>query len=124
MLRSCSGEETTPQNWIWTEKLRPGTKCRKGGAWWPETKGNTGKGKGYGRPVPKQPQGTKQTWPEAPPGLTKFKPLKRTKVQQEASILGDVQDRLQAIGIGPTKPEEPELTDLLKTHMPYCNKSW
>ena len=25
--------------------------------------------------------------------------------------------KLQALGIGPTKPEEPELTDMLKNHM-------
>ena len=87
-------KNTTCHNWIWEGKVRPGTKCRKCGRWWA--------------------------------GLTKFKPLKRTKVQQEATELlsttwtnipEDIQGKLQALGIGPQKPEEPALEDLLKTHM-------
>ena len=111
-------------NWIWTDKVRAGTKCRRCGTWWPDTTPRNGKGKGYGRPANKHtPQ---PTWLDTPPGLTKIRPLKRTKVQQEAtellnsswaSLPEDTQNKLQALGIGPTKPEEPELTDLLKTHM-------
>lgn len=67
-----------------------------------------------------------QQWLESPPGLSKMKPLKRSKVQQEAtellstswaSLPEETQTKLQAFGIGPSKPEEPELKDLLKTHM-------
>ena len=52
--------------------------------------------------------------------------MKRAKVQQEATELlstswttlpQETQTKLQALGIGPTKPEEPELKDLLKTHL-------
>ena len=55
-----------------------------------------------------------------------MKPLKKTKVQQEAtellsnswtSLPEETQTRLQALGIGPSKSEELELTDILKTHM-------
>ena len=54
------------------------------------------------------------------------RPLKITKVQQEATdllstawttLLEETQTKLQAIGIGPTKPETPELKDVLKSHM-------
>ena len=106
------------------DKLRQGTKCRKCGAWWPTTDKTTGKGKGYGRPTNQAM--TYRTWPEPPPGLNKLKPLKRTKVQQEAtellstastSLSEDTQTKLQAIGIGPTKPDEPQLQEVLKNHM-------
>ena len=109
-------------NWIWTDKIKPNTKCRRCGTWWPTSTGGAGKGKGYGRPTTK----VRPTWPETPPGLGRVKPLKKTKVQQEATELlatswstlpEDTQARLQALGIGPAKPEEPELTDILKSHM-------
>ena len=118
----CS--QSTCSNWIWTDKLRSGTKCRRCGTWWPDTHTHTGKGKGYGRPANKR--NSHQQWLETPPGLTKIRPLKKTKVQQEATELlngswstlpEEMQIKLQALGIGPTKPEEPELTDILKTHM-------
>ena len=73
---------------------------------------------------------TNQQW--SPPGLGKFKPLKRSKMRQEATELlsnswsvlpEDTQAKLQALGIGPSKPEEPELTDTLKTHMDRFNRS-
>ena len=63
---------------------------------------------------------------ETPPGLSKVRPMKISKVQQEATELlaaawttlpEDTQSKLQAIGIGPTKPEAPELKDVLKSHM-------
>ena len=87
-----------------------------------------GKGKGQGRPTGKTLMNPASQWPEPPPGLTKFKPLKKNKVQQEATELlastwtvlpENIQNKLQALGIGPNKPEEPELTDLLKTHMAH-----
>ena len=114
----------TCANWIWTDKVRSGTKCRKCGTWWPEPSRHNGKGKGYGRPRNKIM--ANQQWLEAPPGLPKIKPLKRTKVQQEATELlstswttlpEETQTKLQALGNGPTKLEEPELKDLLKTHI-------
>ena len=86
---------------------------------------NTGKGKGYGKPSGKLTKANRQ-WPEAPPGLPKVRPLKISKVQQEATDLlattwttlpEDTQTRLQALGIGPAKPDEPELKDVLKYHM-------
>ena len=55
-----------------------------------------------------------------------LKPLKKSKVQQEATELlanswatlpEETQTRLQALGKGPSKPEEPDLKNLLKTHM-------
>ena len=70
--------------------------------------------------------GAKASQLDSPPGLTKIKPLKRNKVQQEATELlatswttlpEETQVKLQALGIGPSKPEEPELNHLLKTHM-------
>ena len=112
-------------NWIYSDKLRPGTKCRKCGTWWPTYAKTTGKGKGYGKPANKANNGSRN-WPEPPPGLSKLKPLKRTKVQQEAtellstawtSLSEDTQTKLQAIGIGPRKPEEPQLQEVLKSHM-------
>ena len=109
-------------NWIWTDRVKSSTKCRRCGTWWPSSTGGAGKGKGYGRPANKP----RQAWIDTPPGLGKLKPLKKTKVQQEATELlstswstlpEETQTRLQALGIGPTKPDEPELTDILKTHM-------
>ena len=111
-------------NWISTDRAKPGTKCRRCGTWWPNQAGGTGKGKGFGRPTNKNM--ANQQWLESPPGLSKMKPLKRSKVQQEAtellstswaSLPEETQTKLQAFGIGPSKPEEPELKDLLKTHM-------
>ena len=117
-------QKGTCGNWIWTDKVRSGTKCRKCGTWWPEPSRHNGKGKGYGRPN-NRPTGT-QTWLDSPPGLTKIKPLKKSKVQQEATDLlasswtalpEDTQTKLPALGIGPAKPKEPALQDLLNTHM-------
>ena len=111
-------------NWIWTDRVKTGTKCRRCGAWWPNPAAGAGKGKGYGRPASRTTPN--QQWLDTPPGLTKFRPLKKTKMQQEATDLltnswsvlpEDTQAKLQALGIGPSKPEEPELTDILKTHM-------
>ena len=118
----CSKSSCT--NWIWQDKMYPGTRCRKCGTMWPTTSTSTGKGKGYGKPSNRQPRG--QPGLQPPPGLAKVKPLKISKVQQEAtellsttwtSLTEDIQSKLQAIGIGPSKPEAPELTDVLKTHM-------
>ena len=111
-------KHTSCSNWIYTDKLRPGTKCSRCGTWWPTSTRTTGKGKGHGKPANKAEPGHR-TWPDPPPGLSKLKPLKRSKVQQEAtellstawtSLSEDTQTKLQAIGIGPTKPEEPQLT--------------
>ena len=91
---------------------------------WPTTSASTGKGKGYGKPSNRHTRGQQGLQP--PPGLAKVRPLKISKVQQEATELlsttwttltEDIQSKLQAIGIGPSKPEAPELTDVLKTHM-------
>lgn len=72
----------------------------------------------------------KKTYQEAlmdtPPGLTKPRPLRRPKDQQQAAELltatwdvipDTIQTKLQALGLGPQPPEEPGLTDILKTHM-------
>ena len=91
---------------------------------WPTTSTSTGKGKGYGKPSNRHTRG--QPGLQPPPGLAKVRPLKISKVQQEAtellsttwtSLTEDIQSKLQAIGVGPSKPEAPELTDVLKTHM-------
>ena len=105
--------------------MYPGARCRRCGTMWLTSTTTTGKGKGYGKPSGRLSKAPR-TWPEAPPGLPKVKPLKISKVQQEATELlantwttlnEDTQTRLQAIGIGPTKPDEPELKDVLKSHM-------
>lgn len=92
---------------------------------WMTPSTSTGKGKGYGKPSHKHQRG-QNTWLETPAGLSKVRPLKISKVQQEATDLlstvwttlnEDTQTKLQAIGIGPTKPDTPELKDVLKTHM-------
>ena len=115
-------------NWIWQEKLRPDTRCRMCGAWWPVLKinqGGTGKGKGQGRPS-KSETSRQTTWLDTPPGLSKLKPLKKNKLQKEATDLlepvwsgmsSDLQDKLQHLGIGPKKPPEPDPHEMLKTHM-------
>ena len=63
---------------------------------------------------------------DTPPGLNKLQPPKKAKDQQTAAELlastwdvipEGVQSKLQALGFGPSQPEDPELTDLLKTHM-------
>ena len=55
------------------------------------------------------------------PGLAKLKPLRRPKDQQAASDLlastwdvtpKSIRAKLQALGLGPKQPAEPELTDL------------
>ena len=93
---TCSRQDC--YNWIWTDRVKPNTKCRRCGNWWPTATGGTGKGKGYGRPTSK----ARQTGPEPPPGLGRVKPLKKSKVLATS---------------WPAKPEEPELTDILKSHM-------
>ena len=64
--------------------------------------------KGYGKPSNRATGNP--TWLESPPGLTKIRPLKKSKVQQEATDLlanswmalpEDTQTKLQALGIGP-----------------------
>ena len=103
--------------------MKTGTKCRRCGTWWPSPTAGIGKGKGYGRPASRT---ASTQWLDTPPGLTKFKPLKKTRMQQEATDLlttswsvlpEETQAKLQALGMGPSKPEEPELTDILKSHM-------
>lgn len=110
----CS--KSSCHNWIWQDKLQPGTRCRRCGTWWPTT---------HTANQPTKPK------PATSNGLNhhqafKVKPLKRSKVQQEAtellstawsSLSDDAQTKLQALGIGPTKPEEPELKDVLRSHM-------
>ena len=98
------------------------------GTWWSVlkvTQGGTCKGKGQGRPS-KTETSRQTTWLEAPPGLGKLKPLKKNKLQKEATELlepvwsgmsSDLQDKLQHLGIGPKKPPEPDLHEMLKTHM-------
>ena len=100
----CSKSNCT--NWIWQDRLTPGTRCRRCGTMWATTSPSTGKGKGYGKPNNKAPRGP-QTWLETPPGLSKVRPMKISKVQQEATELlaaawttlpEDTQSKLQAIG--------------------------
>ena len=118
----CSKQSCT--NWIWQDKMYPGARCRKCSNMWPTTSTSTGKGKGFGKPNNRTTRGHQGLDP--PPGLGKVRPLKISKVQQEATELSsttwtsfteDIQSKLQAIGIGPSKPEAPELKDVLKTHM-------
>ena len=75
--------------------------------------------------LPTKPNQQPHTWLESPPGLSKVRPMKISKVQQEATDLlsaawttltEETQTKLQAIGTGPTKPET-ELKDVLKSHM-------
>ena len=63
---------------------------------------------------------------EHPPGLNRFKPLKKTKNQQSAAELlattwevipSDIQGKLAALGLGPPPPEEPGLAEILQTHL-------
>ena len=63
---------------------------------------------------------------DTPPGLNRPRPLRRPKDQQQAAELltanwdvipDTIQTKLQALGLGPQPPEEPGLTDILKTHM-------
>ena len=108
--------------------MRPDTRCRLCGTWWPvlkPTQGGLGKGKGQGR-LTKTDNSKPTPWLEAPPGLSKMKPLKKNKLQKEATELlepvwsgmpNELQDRLQHLGIGPKKPPEPDLHEMLKTHM-------
>ena len=104
--------------------MYPGTRCRKCGTMWPTTSTSAGKGKGFGKPSNRNNRG--HQGPDPPPGLGRVRPLKISKVQQEAtellttawtSLTEDTQSKLQAIGVGPSKPEVPELKDVLKTHM-------
>ena len=114
---TCSKHGCT--NWIWTDRMKTGSKCRRCGTWWPSPAGGTGKGKGYGRPA--YQASAKNLMAGRP-----TRPFKKTKVQREATDLlttswsalpEETQTKLQALGIGPSKPEEPELTDILKSHM-------
>ena len=96
------------------------------GTWWPVLKVTQGgTGKGQGRPA-KTDMSRNTTWLDTPPGLDKLKPLKKTKIQKEATELlepvwsamsSELQDKLQHLGIGPKKPPEPDLHEMLKTHM-------
>ena len=45
------------------------------------------------------------------------KPRCNKRPQTRSVLPEDTQAKLQALGIGPSKPDEPELTDILKTHM-------
>ena len=128
----CRGYVTCSQaqcaNWIWQDRLRPDTRCPKCGTWWPRVptnSGGAGKGKGQGRPT-KTTTSWQTTWLDTPPGLGRTKPLKKTKIEKEAAdllepvwsvISTDLQDKLQHLGIGPQKPPEPDLHEMLKTHM-------
>ena len=123
---TCRQSQCT--NWIWQDKLKPDTRCRQCGTWWPALtviQGGTGKGKGQGRPTKTEAR-QQASWLETPPGLGKLKPLKKTKIQKEATDLlepvwsgvsHELQDKLQHLGIGPKKPPEPDLHEMLKTHM-------
>lgn len=124
----------TCSNLIWQEKVQPATRCRRCGTWWPTPK-STGKGKGQGDRGKQTMHPQTTSWPrktyqealmDTPPGLTKLRPLKKGKDQQAAAELlastwdvipEGIQGKLQPLGLGPPPQEEPELTDLLKTHM-------
>ena len=43
---TCS--HSSCRNWIWNDKIQPGTRCRRCGTWWPNVTKATGKGKGQG----------------------------------------------------------------------------
>ena len=121
------------RNWIWEDKLRPGTRCRKCGTWW-QNMAATGKGKGQGHGQHRAPSKA-QPWPrkqpatqvlDTPPGLPRLRPLKQSKEHASAveliastwSVIPEgIQTKLAALGYGPQPPEEPELTELLKSHM-------
>ena len=97
------------------DKVRPGTKCRKCGTWWPQET-NTGKGKGQGHGKPRDYGHGKTTWPrkpagdqllDSPPGLSRLRPLKQNKEQSTAAELlattwdvipEPIQTKLQALG--------------------------
>ena len=130
--RTCTVcSHSSCRNWIWQDKLQPGTRCRRCGTWWTTGAATTGKGKGQGHGG-RAPHTTRNTtWPkkaltDSPPGLSRPKPLRKPKDQQTAAELltatwdvipEDIQHKLQAVGLGPQPPEEPALTDILKTHM-------
>ena len=119
-------------NWIWADKLRPDTRCRKCGQWWQQPS-SSGKGKGQGHGQAKA-FGHGKTWPRkqaspqllnTPPGLNRLWPLKQHKDQATAAELlastwevipEPIQAKLTALGYGPLRQEEPELTELLKSH--------
>ena len=124
---------TECRNWIWEDKLRPGTRCRKCGTWWQQQTA-TGKGKGQGHGQPRAAQKAQpwlrrhQAQPalDTPPGLPRLRPLKQSKEQASAveliastwSVIPEaIQAKLTTLGYGPPPPEEPELTELLKSHM-------
>ena len=120
-------------NWIWQDKMRPGTRCRQCGQRW-NNSANTGKGKGQGHGQAK-PHGHGKAWPkksagtqmlDTPPGHHRPRPLKQNKDQAAAAELlattwdvipEGIQSKLTALGYGPQPQEEPELTELLKSHM-------
>ena len=118
-------------NWIWQDKIRSGNKCRKCGTWWEITSNGKGKGQGHSQQAKTLMKGwPKKSYQEAlldtPPGLSRPRPLRRPKDQQQAaelltanweSIPDTIQSKLQALGLGPQPQEEPGLTDILKTHM-------
>ena len=118
-------------NWIWSDKLRPDTRCRKCGMWWPSSRTGIGKGKGQGRPTRTSGNGNWQTSQasellDKPPGLHRLKPLKKsvpnpTAVELLAStwevIPTDIQSKLQTLGFGPPPQEEPGLEEILQAHL-------
>ena len=115
-------------NWIWQDKLRPDTRCRKCGTWWPTPRTGIGKGKGQGRP-----HRPNDSWRQSHndlldkrPGLSRLKPLKKSMPNQSANDLltstwevipPDVQTKLQTLGFGPPPQEEPGLEAILQTHL-------
>ena len=119
-------------NWIWSDKLKPHTRCRKCGTWWPSSRAGIGKGKGQGRPANKTygngnwPSSQTSDILDKPPGLHRLKPLKKsmpnpTAVELLAStwevIPTEIQPKLQTLGFGPPPQEEPGLEEILQTNL-------
>ena len=120
---TCKNPSST--NWIWADKVRPGTRCRKCGQWWPQTT-STGNGKGQGHGQTKA-NGHGKTWPrkqaadqllDTPPGLFQSAASQAELLASTWDVIpGPIQAKLAALGYGPPPQEEPELTELLKSHM-------
>ena len=117
-------------NWIWSDKLKPDTRCRKCGTWWPSSRAGIGKGKGQGRPANKTygngnwPSSQTSDILDKPPRLHRLKPPKKntpnpTAVELLAStwevIPNEIQSKLQTLGFGPPPQEEPGLEEILQT---------
>lgn len=89
----CKHEQC--HNWIWEDKLKPGTRCRSCGTWWPNTTKATGKGKGQGHGNRKQDS---STWYrkatdgliETPPGLKQLKLETTQESQKPAACSGRI----------------------------------